>query len=233
MLLVLQQYKLRLSYKTPVCWWKVFIEKSISPWLRFLLETTNMNKMIQKQKWKTFSTTIITKKFSPVYASFNLCKSNFKQKLRLLYSEPYWMWQNHLMSLTLSFSMSQFSSAKGYNLQHSLSCGGRAVQVSKCGPWFMFLILIQNVMPWLTRLVAGFPLRWPGFNPRSSHVGSVVDKVALGQVFSEYFSFPCQFSFHQLLHTHHLSSGAGRMDQIVANVPSGLITPQETKLKVN
>jgi hypothetical protein len=26
----------------------------------------------------------------------------------------------------------------------------------------------------------------------------VVDKVALGQVFSEYFGFPCQFSFHQL-----------------------------------
>jgi hypothetical protein len=28
-------------------------------------------------------------------------------------------------------------------------------------------------------------------------VGFVVDKVALGQVFSEYFGFPCQFSFHQ------------------------------------
>jgi hypothetical protein len=27
----------------------------------------------------------------------------------------------------------------------------------------------------------------------------VVDEVALGQVFSEYFGFPCQFSFHQLL----------------------------------
>jgi hypothetical protein len=25
------------------------------------------------------------------------------------------------------------------------------------------------------------------------------DKVALGQVFSEYFGFPCQSSFHQLL----------------------------------
>jgi hypothetical protein len=31
------------------------------------------------------------------------------------------------------------------------------------------------------------------------HVGFVVDKVALGQVFSEYFGFPCQSSFHQLL----------------------------------
>jgi hypothetical protein len=32
-------------------------------------------------------------------------------------------------------------------------------------------------------------------------VGFVVDKVALGQVFSEYFDFPCQSSFHQFLHT--------------------------------
>jgi hypothetical protein len=34
-------------------------------------------------------------------------------------------------------------------------------------------------------------------------VGFVVDKVALGQVFSEYFDFPCQSSFHQILHHHH------------------------------
>jgi hypothetical protein len=61
----------------------------------------------------------------------------------------------------------------------------------------------------------------------------VVDKVALEQVFSEYFGFPCQFSFHQLLHTHHLSSRAGKIGQLVTDVPSGLslTTPQETKLK--
>jgi hypothetical protein len=51
------------------------------------------------------------------------------------------------------------------------------------------------------------------------NVGFVVDKVALGQVFSEHFSFPCQFSFHQILHTH-LSSGAGTVGQIVADVAS-------------
>jgi hypothetical protein len=33
-------------------------------------------------------------------------------------------------------------------------------------------------------------------------VGFVVDKAALGQVFSEYFRFPCQ-SFHQFLHHHN------------------------------
>jgi hypothetical protein len=34
------------------------------------------------------------------------------------------------------------------------------------------------------------------------HVGFVVDKAALGQVFSKYFGFPCQ-SFHQFLHHHN------------------------------
>jgi hypothetical protein len=68
----------------------------------------------------------------------------------------------------------------------------------------------------------------------SGHVGFVVNKVALGQVFSEYFGFPCQFSFHRLLHIHHhLSSGAGTTGQLVADVPSGLslTPPQETKKK--
>jgi hypothetical protein len=84
------------------------------------------------------------------------------------------------------------------------------------------------------RLVAGFPPRRPGFEPGSGHVGFVVDKVALEEVFSEYFGFPCQFSFHPLLHIHyHLSSGAGTTGQLAADVPSGLsLTPtQESKKK--
>jgi hypothetical protein len=44
----------------------------------------------------------------------------------------------------------------------------------------------------LKRLVAGFPPRRPGFDLGSGQVGFVVDKVALAQVFSEYFGFPCQ-----------------------------------------
>jgi hypothetical protein len=28
-----------------------------------------------------------------------------------------------------------------------------------------------------------------------------------------YFGFPCQFAFHQLLHTHHVSSGASKVGQ--------------------
>jgi hypothetical protein len=59
--------------------------------------------------------------------------------------------------------------------------------------------------------------------------------VALGQVFSEYFGFLCQFPFHRLLHTHHLSSGAGTIGQLVADVLSGLsLTPplESKKLKL-
>jgi hypothetical protein len=43
--------------------------------------------------------------------------------------------------------------------------------------------MAQTVSSWI-------PLRRPGFEPGSCHVGFVVDKVALGQVFSEYFGFP-------------------------------------------
>jgi hypothetical protein len=81
--------------------------------------------------------------------------------------------------------------------------------------------------------LAGFPMRRPWFEPRPGHVGFVADKAALVQVFSEYSGFPYQFSFHRLLHTHHLSSGAGTIGQTVADVPSRLrLTPhQETKKK--
>jgi hypothetical protein len=82
-------------------------------------------------------------------------------------------------------------------------------------------------MAYLRRWVAGFPPRLPEFeskfNPWSSHVGYVVDKGALGQVFSEYFGFPCKVSFHWLLHIHrHLSSSAGTIGQNVAYVQNEL-----------
>jgi hypothetical protein len=85
------------------------------------------------------------------------------------------------------------------------------------------LSVLNYAPPWRSRL-----------EPGSGHVGFVVDKVALGQVISEYFGFPCQFSFHRMLHIHHhLSSGAGTIGQLVADVPSGLslIPPEETKKK--
>jgi hypothetical protein len=58
----------------------------------------------------------------------------------------------------------------------------------------------KMVVLYLRRLVACFPPRRPGFYPKSDHVGFMVDKVTLTQVFSEYFGFSCQFSFHQPPH---------------------------------
>jgi hypothetical protein len=52
---------------------------------------------------------------------------------------------------------------------------------------------LSKVVPWLRWLVAGISPRRPG----SIHVGFVVDKVALGQVFSEFFGFPLSISFHR------------------------------------
>jgi hypothetical protein len=64
-------------------------------------------------------------------------------------------------------------------------------------------------------------------------VGFVANKVLLGQIFFEYFGFPCQFSFYRLIHAHRLSTGAGKIVQLVADVPSGLslTQPEETKKK--
>jgi hypothetical protein len=62
----------------------------------------------------------------------------------------------------------------------------------------------------------------------------VVDKVALGQVFSEYFGFPCQSSFRQLLHNHpHLSSGAGAISQKWPQYKGLSPTPLALKIKKN
>jgi hypothetical protein len=49
----------------------------------------------------------------------------------------------------------------------------------------------------------------------------VVDKVSLRNVFSEYFGFPFQFSYYQLLHTQ-LSIAVSAVGPIVTGVPSGL-----------
>jgi hypothetical protein len=77
-----------------------------------------------------------------------------------------------------------------------------------CSRYYKFC----KILRWL---VVGFPPWQPG----SGHVEYVVDKAALEQVFSEYFSFPYQ-AFHWLLHTHHQSSSSrpGIIDHLVASV---------------
>jgi hypothetical protein len=65
----------------------------------------------------------------------------------------------------------------------------------------------------LRSLVTGFPPRRPVFKPVSGHMGFVVDKATLGQVFSEYFDIPCRI-FYRLFHTqHHPSSRTGTIGQ--------------------
>jgi hypothetical protein len=55
------------------------------------------------------------------------------------------------------------------------------------------------------RAIAEAVSRWlPTAPARVWQVGFVVDKLASGQVFSEYFGFPYQNrSFHQILHRHN------------------------------
>jgi hypothetical protein len=64
--------------------------------------------------------------------------------------------------------------------------------------------------------------------PGSGHMGFVVGKAALGQLFSEYFGLSCQ-AFHRLLHTHHSSStGTGTMGHLVASVIEGCVPLPKT-----
>jgi hypothetical protein len=52
-------------------------------------------------------------------------------------------------------------------------------------------------VPLLRQLVTRLVRRRHVFDPGSLHVGFVVDKVALGHGFTEYFSLPQLISFHQ------------------------------------
>jgi hypothetical protein len=61
---------------------------------------------------------------------------------------------------------------------------------------------------YLGRAIAQAVSRWlptaaARVQPGPGQVGFVVDEVSLGQVFSEYFGFPCQSSFPRLLHHHN------------------------------
>jgi hypothetical protein len=56
----------------------------------------------------------------------------------------------------------------------------------------------------------------------------VVDKVALGQVSSEYFGFPCQSSFHQLLQKSSSSIIWGLYNRPeVAAIPKDFAVPRD------
>jgi hypothetical protein len=66
----------------------------------------------------------------------------------------------------------------------------------------------RQAVPWLRSLAAGLSPRRPGFAPGWIHVGFVVDKVALGQVFLQVLRFsPVSISFHRRSpNSHHLGN---------------------------
>jgi hypothetical protein len=54
----------------------------------------------------------------------------------------------------------------------------------------------ERAVPWLRLLVAGLSSQRPRFAPGSIRIRFVVDKVALGHVFSTFFGFPLSILFH-------------------------------------
>jgi hypothetical protein len=122
----------------------------------------------------------------------------------------------------------------------AVSCGDAGLALftlSRLRDWTivtrLHVALTIRIVPQFRRLVAGFPLRRTGFDPKSRHMGFMVDKMALGQVFSQYFSFPSQFLLNQMFLHSQLSFGAGTIGQINGRrtkwTPSH---PRPTKLKV-
>ena len=55
----------------------------------------------------------------------------------------------------------------------------------------------RSLLPCFSLLLLSLQKRMPGFIPRPVLVRYVVDKVALGQIFSEYFGFPLSVPFNQ------------------------------------
>jgi hypothetical protein len=73
-----------------------------------------------------------------------------------------------------------------------------------CGAWVALCAHLTHTntghlaVPWLRSLVAGLSPRRPWFTPGSIHVGFVVDKAALGQVFVRVLRFSrVNVSFHR------------------------------------
>jgi hypothetical protein len=83
----------------------------------------------------------------------------------------------------------------------------------------------------LGRAIAQAVSRWlPTAAARVWQVGFVVDKMAPGQVFSDYFGFPCQPHFIPPTSPSSQSPGTGTIGQYMASVPRGhpIWTPPPT-----
>jgi hypothetical protein len=65
----------------------------------------------------------------------------------------------------------------------------------------------------------------PEFNTRSIHTGFVVDEVAVGQVFPEYFDFPLSVSFHNCFNLYFI-----HLLQMLYNLNNWHVVKQNTSL---
>jgi hypothetical protein len=80
-------------------------------------------------------------------------------------------------------------------------------------------------MPWLRLLLVRLSLQRPGL----VHVGFTVDKVALGQVFSEFFGFPCQ-NHHSTMAVHtYISLSAEMNNRPIGGRSSETVSPHQHK----
>jgi hypothetical protein len=86
-------------------------------------------------------------------------------------------------------------------------------------------------MPCLKQLVAGFPPRQPGFDPRSC--GICGGPSGTGAGFLRVLRFPLPILLHRLLHNHHRSSGAGTIGQQWPTYQVDSVSPHPEKLKKN
>jgi hypothetical protein len=78
-----------------------------------------------------------------------------------------------------TYTLNRAATGIGVCLYTRVYKSGSSVLLTNC-PW---------AVPCLRRLAAGLPPRRPGFDPGSVHVGFVVDKVALWQVFPRVLRF--------------------------------------------
>jgi hypothetical protein len=116
----------------------------------------------------------------------------------------------------------------------------QTLEVVFSSPFFQYpciINIIYGAVPWFRQLVTGLSPRRPEFDPGSVHVGFVVDKLALGQVFPRVLQFPLSISFHRCCitrkkktnHLHHRVAQYASRLRCVRSIYCGAL-PHKKKL---